>query len=103
MRKKIFLFGIFLVILGVSSFSLAKEELKDPQNTLSNHNELTVNRQYTMLNKFTEDFNGMDYEAYKLECRGEDYLEKDGIIKYAQKGNGEFVIQVSILKLNIKE
>lgn len=94
MREKIFLFSMVFMILGLTSFSFAKEEytdLKDPKNNISKHDELKVGRTYLLLKSNTEDFNGMDYDVYKLECLGEDFLEKDGTIKYAQKGNGSFV------------
>lgn len=95
MKKILFLFSIFLMILGVNNFSFAKEEytdLKDPQNISSNHDELKVGVQYPMLKSDTEDFNGMDYSVYELECRGEDYLKKDeGSTKFAKKGSGDFV------------
>lgn len=89
MKKILFLFSIFLVMLGVNSVAFAAS---DPKNPLSHHDELKVGNQFLMLKSDTVDFNGMDYSVYKEECNGEDYVKSDETgVKYAKKGNGEFI------------
>ena len=78
MRKKVyFLVGLFILI-GMTGIGIVKaqESKKDPKNIDAAHKELTINQNYKKITKDTVDFNGIDFESFNLDCRGEDLLEK---------------------------
>ena len=90
---------MLLMISLMINFGYAKEQytnLKDPKNIEGKENTLTQSRgDYTYLTASTQDYNGMGYESFSYECRGEDYLEVEG-------GAGGYAItgKLGFIKLN---
>ena len=102
MKKILGFVIIFFILIGINGRIFAEEKhinLPDPKNHNSVQNELKVGKSYVLLTRDTEEFNGMDFNSFMLDCRGEDYLVQEGIKgNYALTGNGNFVYNEEVGK-----